>query len=220
MNDPAEHEPLREVVASQIRTLIISGELKQGQRLVEGHLAERLGVSRNPVREAIRSLEATGLVEVIPRRGAYVCVIDALEVRQIQELRILLEGYAVIQAAKNRRPEHLAALERCIRLGRQASANGDEVASASHHREFHLLLESAAGNPFLEQVSNPLRQKTELVFSVLVEDRGQITWEEHQAIYEAVALQDHEAAQQRMGHHIEQALNAFDAALEGMSQNN
>ena len=122
--------PLREVVAGQLRSLILGGELKPGERLVEGQLAERLGVSRNPVREAMRSLEATGLIEVVPRRGAHVSTIDPCAVHHIQHIRILVEGYAVEQAAQRQDPDGIERIRRCLEDGRRATERGEAVAAA------------------------------------------------------------------------------------------
>ena len=192
--------------------MIIHGELAPGERLVEGQLAERLGVSRNPVREAIRSLEATGLVEVTPRKGAYVCVINREQVRQIQELRLIVEGYAVSQAALTRTEDDLTLLHDCLSRGPAAPPPRAAPAAAIHHRDFHRAVERAAGNPFLEQVINPLRQQTELVFSVVVDARGDITWTDHQAIYDAVAAGDSDVARKLMREHITNALETFERA--------
>ncbi len=205
--------PLREVVAGQLRSLILSGELKPGQRLVEGHLAERLGVSRNPVREAMRSLEATGLIEVVPRRGAHVSTIDTCAVHHIQHVRILVEGYAVEQAARRQDPEGIAQIRRCLEDGRSATERGDPVTAAACHRDFHLAVEDAAGMPFLNQVLDPLRNQTELVFSVITDERGDITWSEHEAIYEAVASGDAAGARELVRRHITNALESFQQAV-------
>lgn len=210
MNQRLEHLPLREVVAGEIRGMIISGELAQGERLIEGQLAAQLGVSRNPVREAIRLLESTGLVEVLPRKGAYVCEVDSEQVRQIQELRMVVEGYAAGLAASNRSDEDVAALMDSIERGRAAAVADDNVTAAACHREFHLALEDAAGNPYLELVVNPLRQQTELMFSVLIERRGGISWEEHEAICDAIRSGDAELARTRMRDHIANAISAFE----------
>ena len=206
-----DHQPLREVVAGQIRAMIVDGELAQGSRLVEGQLAEQLGVSRNPVREAIRSLEASGLVDVIPRKGAYVCVIDHGEVRQIQELRLLVEGYAAEHAATNRNDAHVDRLRECLERGRAATNSGDNVAAATWHRDFHIAIEDAAGNPFLGQIVNPLRHRTELVFTLVVDERGEITWREHEAIYQAIADGDSEGAGKLVREHIINALETFES---------
>jgi len=206
--------PLREVVASQIRSMILKGDLKPGERLVEGHLAERLGVSRNPVREAIRSLEATGLIEVVPRRGASVSVIDSLEVHHIQHVRILVEGYAIEHAAKQRNTEALEKIRLCIERGRRATEAGDAIEAAVCHREFHIAVEAAAGMPFLQAVLDPLRQQTEMVFSVVTDHRGEMTWNEHEEMYKAIAAGDAKTAHAKSRRHILNALESFKAAVK------
>ena len=193
--------------------MILSGELKPGERLVEGQLAERLGVSRNPVREAMRSLEATGLIEVVPRRGAHVCAIDKCEVHHIQRIRMLVEGYAVEQAAVRQDPESIGQILRCLEDGRAATERGDAVTAAVYHRDFHIAVEQAAGIPFLRQVLDPLRQQTELVFSVVTDERGDITWEEHEAIYDAVASGNADCAKELIREHITNALASFEHAV-------
>lgn len=188
------HRTLREVVAEEIRGMITRGELKQGERLYEDRLAEQLGVSRNPVREAIRALEGTGLVEVVPRRGAYVSSLDPLKIRQLLDLRSVIEAYAAEAAAKNRSEEDLQALRSCLESGRRASAKNDVVAAAALHREFHMAVERASGNEYLETVVAPLRHKTELVFSMLADSRGVTGWDEHQRILDAIEQGDTETA--------------------------
>ena len=205
-----DHQPLREVVAGQIRAMILDRELAQGSRLVEAHLAEKLGVSRNPVREAIRSLEASGLVDVVPRKGACVCVIDHAEVRQIQEIRLLIEGHAAERAALLRNDEHLVRLRECLERGRAATKGGDTVGAAAWHRDFYLVIEEAAANPFLGQVLNSLRHRTELVFSLVVDERGEITWQEHDAISQAIADGDGDSANRLVREHIISALETFE----------
>lgn len=207
-------QPLREVVAGQLRMMILDGELKPGQRLVEGQLAQRLGVSRNPVREAMRSLEATGLIEVVPRRGAHVSAIDKCEVHHIQQIRILLEGYVVEQAALRQDRDCMEQIRMCMEAGRQATEQGDSVTAALCHRDFHIAVEKAAGIPFLQQVLDPLRTQTELVFSVVTTSRGNITWDEHKDIYDAIAAGDAPLAREMSRRHIMNALESFQDAVE------
>ena len=197
------HRTLREIVADEIRQMITTGVLAPGERLFEDRLAEQLGVSRNPVREALRALESTGLVEVIPRRGAYVSRLEVGRARQLLELRNVLEAYAAEQAALNRTDDDLAAMRECIDAGRAATADLDLVAAASYHREFHILIERASKNEFLSGTVAPLRHQTELVFSMLADSRGVTSWHEHEAILDAIARGDAERARQCTVGHME-----------------
>ncbi|MGD9701795.1 MAG: GntR family transcriptional regulator [Acidimicrobiia bacterium] len=188
------HRTLREIVSDEIRGMITRGELKPGERLFEDRLAEQLGVSRNPVREAIRALEGTGLVEVVPRRGAYVSEFDVAQVRQLLELRCVLEAYAAERAARHHTDADLERLDSCIEEGRKASAEQDYVQAASYHRQFHIAIEQASANAYITGVVAPLRHQTELVFSVLLDSRGVHSWDEHERIRDAIARGDAEAA--------------------------
>jgi DNA-binding GntR family transcriptional regulator len=201
------HRTLREVVSDAIRQMIIAGELAPGERLFEDRLAEQLGVSRNPVREALRALEGTGLVEVVPRRGAYVSRFEPDRARQLLELRSVLESYAAEMAARNRTDDDLMAMRECIEHGRKATAENDVVLAAGYHRDFHKLIEHASKNEYLEPAVAPLRHQTEMVFSMLVDTRGVTGWDEHERILEAIEHQDVEAARHSTMHHMSSVLH-------------
>ena len=187
--------------------MILSQQLPPGTRLIEADLAEQFGVSRIPVREAIRLLEATGLVEVVPRKGAHVAVVDGADIKHIQELRIAIEGFAAEMAALRRTSEDLRELTRCVELGLAASESGDAVGAAVYHRDFHLAMERAANNPYLALVVNPLRQRTEMVFSVLLERQGSMAWEQHRRLRDAIAAADPVQARREMEDHIREAMS-------------
>ena len=197
-----DHRTLREVVAEEITALILRGELEPGLRLYEDKIADQLGVSRNPVREALRALEATGLVEVIPRRGAYVAQFDHEDLCQVLLVRSRLEGYAAELAAERHTEEDLAELDRCISEGAAASKRGDLATAARCHRNFHLTVERAAGNPHLATTVTPLRQRSELVFSLLADGRSMLSWSEHQRIRDAIADRKPELAMKRATEHM------------------
>ena len=141
------------------------------------------------------------------------CAIDKCEVHHIQRIRMLVEGYAVEQAAVRQDPESIGQILRCLEDGRAATERGDAVTAAVYHRDFHIAVEQAAGIPFLRQVLDPLRQQTELVFSVVTDERGDITWEEHEAIYDAVASGNADCAKELIREHITNALASFEHAV-------
>lgn len=198
----AQHRTLRELVADAIVQRIQRGELRPGERLYEDKLAAELGVSRNPVRESIRALEATGFIEVIPRRGAYVAEIDHTDLGQLLEVRQILEAHAAALAALRRDEHVIARLDRCIAEGTEASQREDLVTAAQRHREFHLAIEEASGNRYIGDTVGPLRQRTELVFSMLSDQRSMLSWEEHRRVRDAIASGDAELARQRTLEHM------------------
>jgi DNA-binding GntR family transcriptional regulator len=205
------HRTLREVVVDELRDMITRGELKPGERLIEDHLAEQLGVSRNPVREAIRALESTGLVEVRPRKGAYVSSFDLDDVRKLLDIRALLEAYAAELAAQRGDAAGLERLTEVLETGREAALANDLVKAAACHREFHLAIESMADNPYLGPAVGPLRHQTELVFSVLLPHRGHTSWEEHQRIRDAIAAGDVEDAKAATFAHMASVIDALES---------
>lgn len=187
--------------------MIRRGELRPGERLLEDRLAEQLGVSRNPVREAIRALEHTGLVEVQHRRGAYVATLDPPRAVDLLELRSAIEAFAARLAAARRTPEQLADIRRCFEEGQAAMQANDVVQAARAHRAFHLAIESAAANSYLGVAVEPLRAQTELVFSTLVDRRGLIGWTEHVEILTAIEAGDGDRASEAARKHMSSVLD-------------
>jgi DNA-binding GntR family transcriptional regulator len=203
---PLDHRSLRETVVDALRQLIIDGELAAGERLVEERLAERLGVSRNPIREAIRTLESMGLITVIPRRGAYVVALDIKDIRLMQEVRVTLDRWIVQAAAIRHDGTDIAAFDDCLRIGRESSERGDLVAAAEQHRAFHLAIEAATKNPYATIAMNPLRQRAELVFAMSAHHRGPVGWDDHQAIRDAIVRRDVELAAVLTVQHLDQVI--------------
>ena len=112
INNENDYLPLRDVVFNTLRTSILTGELKPGERLMEIHLADKLGVSRTPIREAIRKLELEGLVTMIPRRGAEVAQITEKNLRDVLEVRRALDALAVELACERITEDELAELKK------------------------------------------------------------------------------------------------------------
>ncbi|MEM7339930.1 MAG: GntR family transcriptional regulator [Actinomycetota bacterium] len=205
------HRPLREVVADEIRSMILRGDLVPGERIQETAIAEQFGVSRNPVREAIRVLEATGLIDVVPRIGASVALFDVEDLRQLLEIRAVLEALAAESAATHHRPEDLIEIDRHLGDGQRASGAGDLVAAATAHHRLLQAIDRASGNRHLGMTLEPLRQRTELVFSVLGGDRHVVSWDQHQRIRDAIAAGDGSNASQAAAEHLSSVMAALSA---------
>lgn len=200
-----EYLPLRDVVFQTLRQAILRGELEPGERLMEIHLAQKLGVSRTPVREAIRKLELEGLVMMIPRRGAIVAEITVKDLEDVLELRTVLEELAVKRACRLITEEQLEELEGLAEQFVQ-SLDGDDVAAcAQADMEFHDAIYTSTGNGRLVQILNNLREqmyryrmeylKDKQTYSQLIQD--------HEEIIEALRQRDEERAIQATCGHIE-----------------
>ena len=141
-----DYKPLREVVFENIRKAIIEGVLKPGERLMEIQLSEQLGVSRTPVREAIRMLELEGLVVMLPRKGAYVANISKKDLMDILEVRVRLEGLAAYCATDRMTKDHIKKLETISKELEEAVYKNDVETMLAKDEEFHTLIFEATGN--------------------------------------------------------------------------
>ena len=154
-----EYLPLRDVVFNTLRQAILKGELEPGERLMEIQLAERLGVSRTPIREAIRKLELEGLVLMIPRKGAEVAEISEKSLREVLEVRRSLEELAIELACQRITPEELTALEEAENRFARAVEDGEVMAIAESDENYHELIYQATANDRLVQILNNLREQ-------------------------------------------------------------
>ena len=130
-----EYLPLREVVFNTLRQAILKGELKPGERLMEIALAQRLGVSRTPIREAMRKLEQEGLVVMVPRRGAQVANITEKDLNDVLEVRIVLENMAIEKACEQMTEENVRALWDAAKDFERTTAEGNLVQMAESDRK-------------------------------------------------------------------------------------
>ncbi len=151
--------PLRDVVFNTLREAILCGKLSPGERLMEIKLAELLGVSRTPVREAIRKLELEGLVVMTPRKGAQVAKITKEDLVDVLEVRKVLESLAVELACELITSEDINNLRSNLEEFKVAIANGDLTQMAKKDESFHDIIYSITGNKRLVQILNNLREQ-------------------------------------------------------------
>lgn len=154
-----EYLPLRDVVFNTLRKAILRGELKPGERLMEIQLANKLGVSRTPIREAIRKLELEGLVLMIPRKGAEVAQITEKNMQDVLEVRKALEELSVQLACERITPEQVEEMKMAAEAFRKVLKSGDVTKIAEADVKFHDIIFAATNNQRLITLLNNLREQ-------------------------------------------------------------
>ncbi len=208
----ARHSPLSALVADELRNAILVGRYKPGERLVEDRLAHDCGVSRIPVREALRALAAEGLVDVQPRRGAIVAILPIDVAREMIEVRAALEGLNARLAARRRETALLDAIKQVLKKGNAAAAAGHFDELPEFNAEFHDLLAKAGSNSVLGDMMRTLRDRTRALFPQLDHEQARRSWQEHAAILQAVIAGDGDLAELLAKRHVSSAGAAFFGA--------
>ncbi|MGH9133431.1 MAG: GntR family transcriptional regulator [Ilumatobacteraceae bacterium] len=208
----AAHQPLRIVVGDEIRRRIISGALPQGERIFEDQLAQHLGVSRNPVREALQLLAHEGFVEIEPRRGARVMVLSDDRAAQLFEVREPLEGLVAGLASTRRNDDQLRQIQAIVAAGREALATGDLTSLPALNTRFHRLLVDVADNALLTELLDGLMNVIEWMYTRRVRERALWSWEEHDAIATCIVAGDPGRAESVARQHIRNARDAYFAS--------
>ena len=200
-----EFLPLRDVVFKTLRKAILTGKLKPGERLMEVHLANRLGVSRTPIREAIRKLELEGLVIMIPRRGAEVAQITEKSLQDVLEVRRSLDALSVELACDRISQEELARLKEACEHFEKVTRTGDASEIAKADVDLHDIIVEATGNQRLQQLVNNLAEQMYRYRFVYIKDtaKHQKLIEEHQIIYESILSGNKERAADAARTHID-----------------
>lgn len=217
--DINEYLPLRDVVYNTLRKAILKGEFQPGERLMEISLANRLGVSRTPVREAVRQLESEGLVIIIPRKGAQVAQITHQEMTDVLEVRKTLEILAVMKACARITDEELDELKKREENFKEILSCGDVTDVAEADEAFHDVIYGASGNRRLVQILNNLREQ---MYRFRVEYlKEKESWEqiveEHRSIVMALSSRNENEVVRLTAQHVERQQEAIDRILEGKS---
>lgn len=212
----SEFLPLRDVVFNTLRQAILTGELKPGERLMEIHLANKLGVSRTPIREAIRKLELEGLVVMLPRRGAEVASITEKSLKDVLEVRRAMDGLCVELACDRISEEELQELQTACTAFEEATKTKDTKEIAKTDVAFHDIILAATGNQRLIQLVNNLSEQMYRYRFEYIKDESQHhrLIEEHKIIYDSIARKDKITAGSTARIHIDNQEEAVIAKIQ------
>ena len=192
-------EMLPNSVSSILRQAILKGDFKPGERLVQTELAEQIGVSRMPVREALKTLELEGLVTLEPHKGAMVRSVTVEDVEEIYELRAVIESLVLKKSIPNLNEEKLSSLKE---MHFQMLETTDKEAYVDINRRFHYLLysgcESTRLKGFMETISHGLAQDTPHIIPGQIEKSNK----EHKGILDAISKLNIEKAREELEYHI------------------
>ena len=203
-----EHLSLSQRVAAELRRSILTNRRRPGDRLIEESLSAELGVSRIPIREALRVLAGEGLVEVQPRRGASVADVSLDVARDLVEVRATLEGLNARLAARHHDPAIVKELERVLKEGNRAARSKNAEDLVRLNGEFHDKLAQAGRNSILFDIMRTLRERTNLVFAANSARRAEQDWDEHSKILAAVIDGDEDLAAMLATRHVHRAAEA------------
>ena len=209
MNDQLElnmdaYLPLRDVVFNTLREAILRGDLVAGERLMELQLAAKLGVSRTPIREAIRMLEQEGLAITIPRKGAIVAGMTEKDMQDVLEIREALEELSVQVACDKITDEEIEKLQKNMKNFEHSLKSGDGKKMAQADVEFHDVIYQATDNPKLINMLNNLREQMyryRVEYLKNPENHEQLL-KEHEAIYKGIVEKDKQAVTNMIRRHI------------------
>ncbi len=209
--DLESYRPLRELVLDAIRSAIMNGTLQPRERLMEIQLAEELGVSRTPIREALRKLELEGFIVMVPRKGAYVSDLSFKDIADVFEIRAALEGLAAGLAAERITEDELERMERLLVEKQEAILQDDIDKLVEVDTKFHELMYQSSRNVRLSTIISNLREQIQRfrLTSLSYPGRNKLSLEEHKKIVEAIQARDYQSARQLAQEHIENAENVL-----------
>jgi DNA-binding GntR family transcriptional regulator len=206
MNSINGYKPLGNIVYESLKESILNGSLKPGEKLMESRIAEDLGVSRTPVREAIRKLEKEKYVKMIPRKGAYVEDLTMEDILEVLEIRIVLEGLASKLAARNISDEMKDRIRENMKNFDSASSELDRKELISLDEKFHHIIYQSSGNHKLNEIVRELQdqfQRFRLSYFSELSSYMKLA-NSHNKLYQAIIDGDEEAAEAYAKEHIEE----------------
>jgi len=205
--------PLRQSVYDALIDLIVGGELPPGQHMVETDLARQLGVSRQPIREALHRMEAEGWVDLRPSQGAFVHVPTDQEVDELLDVRALLEAETARLATRAASPGQVARLREICAEGQAAADGGDLSRAVAANDVFHAEIALVAGNSVLAELAGIVGRRVQWYYRMVAPERGHGSWAEHAELIDAIEASDPERAQLLARKHTERTRDAYHRSL-------
>lgn len=222
--DLQNHRPLREIVYEELKRQILIGEIAPGTRMMEVELADDMGVSRTPVREAIRKLEKEGLVTIEPRRGAYASDISIKDIVDVLEVRQDLEGMAAAMAAQKATDEQKEQLSKVTEQYRDAVESGNVEEMIKFDEAFHKIIVGCSDNKTLVQLVSQVQELALRFRYIYYDDFARFGSQpmEHKEITDAIISGDADKARKAAGEHIRHlktfVLNEGESVFHGNHQ--
>jgi DNA-binding GntR family transcriptional regulator len=209
---------VQQEAVEKLKGAILSGMFQPGDRLVEANLCEMLGISRQSVREALRSLEAEHLVEIVPNRGPQIPILSWEAAAEIYDVRALLEGEAAGRCASSISDEDLAALSAELDLFRDAVRSNNDAAEVRHAAGFYAIILRNCGNHLIEQILNGLFARINFLRarSMSLPGRAKRSLEEMNAMFAAIKSRDPAKARRAAAGHVSKARDAARKAFDGL----
>ncbi|NLM73484.1 MAG: GntR family transcriptional regulator [Clostridiaceae bacterium] len=211
------YQPLRDVIFDTLRKAIINGDIKPGERLMEVSLAEQMGVSRTPVREAIRKLEAEGLVTMIPRKGTHVSEVSIKDIIDVLEVRAALDKLATGLAARRIDNSQVKMIENVHKQYIAFVEKNNIEGAIRKDVEFHDTIYSISGNPRLIAVSSSLREQIYRFRVMYMSDTiiAENVLNEHSEMIEALRSNNDKLASELAEKHI---INQMETIIKSMNE--
>jgi DNA-binding GntR family transcriptional regulator len=209
--------PLRQSVYEAILDMIVERALRPGQHLVENELAVMLGVSRQPVREALQWLKNDGWVDLRPGHGAFVHAPSVEEADQLLAVRALLETESARLAATHATDDDIARLRELCRQGVAALEADDLASMVTANAELHTAVAQFSGNRVLVELAAQVDRRVRWYYTPIARQRGDLSWREHAALIDAIEQRDGDRAGQIMREHTGHTRRAYLASTAANS---
>ncbi|MEQ4299892.1 GntR family transcriptional regulator [Plantactinospora sp. B6F1] len=201
--------PLRQAVYDVIAEMIINRELRPGEHLVENELAAQLGVSRQPVREALQRLQSEGWVDLRPALGAFVHVPTEEEADQLLATRTLLESESARLAARQATAEQVERLRELQEAGEKALQDDDQVELVAANAALHAYVVEMSGNKVLAELIAMVDRRVRWYYAPIARSRGREAWDEHAELIEVIASRNGRRAGELMRKHTERTRESY-----------